>query len=439
MCGRIAQIESLENRTLFAVTVTEAMTPAGSQLQVAGTGSSDKITVLRVDRGYQITAQAGFTATYRGKYKSLSISTGRGNDRVVVSPLVTIPATVSGGAGDDTLVGGSGDDHLYGNGGKDVIYGEAGNDTLVATGGTTADVLTGGLGADGFWADQSATERVLDLSKAEANRGALHRVGAFLSTAVPQSTLAVGAAPLANLPDPAVHDADVSYVNYAGHPLFGASGPTANDVQQGDIGDCYLLATLAAVAQTDPAAIRQTVVDLGDGTYAVRFRRGGNDVYVHVDADLPSWSKNNLAYADFGADGSMWAAVIEKAFALYRSDEASYSSIDTGWMTEAFGALGLKSTSYDSAYAISGKLEEMLKQNEAITYATAEAPAGSNLMSYHAYSVDHVVRNTFGGISAVVLRNPWGTDGAGSDGSNDGYVTVSLANIAAAFSGVVAA
>ena len=39
----------------------------------------------------------------------------------------------------------------------------------------------------------------------------------------------------------------------------------------------------------------------------------------------------------------------------------------------------------------------------------------------------------------VRLRNPWGVDGAGSDGANDGYVTLTGAQALAAMSGAVSA
>ena len=71
--------------------------------------------------------------------------------------------------------------------------------------------------------------------------------------------------------DPKVTSGATGYKNFASpaHPLFGDGGPIADDVAQGDVGDCFFLATLASVAKVDPNLIRQSVVDLGDGTYAV--------------------------------------------------------------------------------------------------------------------------------------------------------------------------
>ena len=88
------------------------------------------------------------------------------------------------------------------------------------------------------------------------------------------------------------------------------------------------------------------MVDLGDGTYAVQFERGSATVYVRVDADLPTWhGGTTLVYADLGAQDSMWVAVMEKAFAYFRTGVADYAELDGGWMAEASTALGLGSTS----------------------------------------------------------------------------------------------
>jgi Ca2+-binding RTX toxin-like protein len=83
------------------------------------------------------------------------VNAGGGNDVVTVARAITVPVTMRGGAGDDTLVGGSGpdkliggdgDDRLVGGAGDDVLYGGAGDDVLI--GGPGNDVLIGGPGKD---------------------------------------------------------------------------------------------------------------------------------------------------------------------------------------------------------------------------------------------------------------------------------------------------
>jgi Ca2+-binding RTX toxin-like protein len=82
---------------------------------------------------------------------------GSGNDSVIISPKITIPATLRGGPGRDRLragggadkiVGGPGNDQLLGEGGNDWLFGGAGEDLLV--GGAGDDRLVGGPGPDFF-------------------------------------------------------------------------------------------------------------------------------------------------------------------------------------------------------------------------------------------------------------------------------------------------
>ena len=431
MAAHSASFEILEKRQLLSVTVAEASTAAGSQLQIFGTAGDDRITVNKTTTGYLVTAQNGFSQTWNGKYKSISINARGGNDKVVVGEAVKIPARIWGGAGSDTLMGGSGNDTIFGNGARDLLYGAAGSDTLVAVGGASNDRLSGGDGIDSFWMDNSAYEGITDVSTMEIARGAVHRIGSFFSTAN-ASDLGGG-----GLADPAVANGGVTYHSFSDHPLFASSGPSANDIEQGSVGDCYFLAALSAVAGTQPLDIRQMVTELPDGTYAVRFRSSSGDAYVHVDADLPVWSDATSApaYANFGAEGSLWSAIIEKAYAFFRTGAASYSSLDSGWMGDAFSALGLKNGGVYST-DLASKISDLLKSGKAVTYATADVPDGSKLLSNHAYFVVSVTINTFGG-ATITLRNPWGVDGAQTDGAEDGYITINASEAQLACSGVV--
>jgi hypothetical protein len=92
------------------------------------------------------------------------VNAGSGDDSVIVSNAVTIPVTMRGGAGGDTLVGGGGpdkliggegNDRLVGRGGNDLIFGGPGNDLIfggpgedMLRGGPGTDVLSGGSGAN---------------------------------------------------------------------------------------------------------------------------------------------------------------------------------------------------------------------------------------------------------------------------------------------------
>ena len=50
-----------------------------------------------------------------------------------------------------------------------------------------------------------------------------------------------------------------------------SSGATYTDIHQGNLGDCYFMASLGEVALKNQAAITNMFIVNGDGTYTVRF------------------------------------------------------------------------------------------------------------------------------------------------------------------------
>jgi Ca2+-binding RTX toxin-like protein len=83
------------------------------------------------------------------------VNAGPDDDTISVSREITIPVTMRGGPGSDTLTGGGGadklaggpgNDELAGRGGDDLIFGGPGNDSLF--GGPGNDTLRGGSGND---------------------------------------------------------------------------------------------------------------------------------------------------------------------------------------------------------------------------------------------------------------------------------------------------
>jgi hypothetical protein len=333
--------------------------------------------------------------------------------------------TIYGGSNDDVIVAGSKGNSLYGNGGNDRLVGGAGadrlfgvdgDDTFISIGGGQNDQAWGDVGNDSYWMDAESSETLNDPDASFSGGNRVHRVNAFyggVSRDLNGQDLA----------DP--YDAGWTR-NYRYNPLFGDGGPTMDDIHQGGTGDCYLLAALSATAKVDPEVIRQSVVDLGDGTYAVNFVDGyGQDVFFRVDADL---SYDHSAWS--ADDGSIWVPILEKAFTYLRDGQGTYGSIDGGWMREGFAALGYGAASvtasdFGNAAGLLNYINGELSAGKAVTFGTWGS-ASDPLVGRHAYVVDHMVRDSSGRLTGFVARNPWGIDNNNcTDGSDDGYVTVS--------------
>jgi Ca2+-binding RTX toxin-like protein len=113
-------------------------------IRIDGRGGDDQ---LRIDD-----SNGAFTDTI-----PTSIEGGPGND------------TITGGAGVETLIGGPGNDTIDGKGGNDVADLGAGDDSFVWDPGDGSDTIEGGPGTDAMVFDGSAADETFDLS-ANGNR-----------------------------------------------------------------------------------------------------------------------------------------------------------------------------------------------------------------------------------------------------------------------------
>ena len=430
------EMESLESRQLMSATFPVVTTPAvtgGLQLDVAVSGG-EQVRISSATGGLNVMS-GGTTQFYAGTFVSILATASTGDNRIIIDDSVTINGIIHGGTGNDTLMGGGGSDTLYAGTGNDLLIGGVGTDSLIALGGNV-DTLTGGAGVDTFWADTG--DVVKNVSAMERSLGAVHAVsGMTTDGASSMSTSAAVAASSATLPDPTV--SGLTYQSFAQDPLFSAAGPQETDIIQGSLGDCYFMSSLAAIAKTDPNQIRQDIVQLSDGTYLVRMNTGVQNVYEHLDAMLPATSGGSLSYAHLGGGNSVWVAMLEKAFAVFRNNANSYANVGTGgWMSEAYQAFGLKPNNVyfpASATALATQIQQELALNDAVTVGTGTVPAGTPMISSHAYSVDSVVTDSNGNITGINIRNPWGTVGISGYASNNGYVTVTPAQLFGAIVG----
>jgi Ca2+-binding RTX toxin-like protein len=159
-------------------------------LTVDGTDGSDRIALrlqvgdpglVEVDFGDDGSADFSFR---RDKIASIAVDAGAGDDFVRIDDsngtfTDTIPTTIDGGAGNDTLLGGAGAETLLGGDGNDLIDGNGGNDaasmgagddTFVWDPGDGSDTIEGGDGNDTMVFNGADVGERVDLS---ANNGRL--------------------------------------------------------------------------------------------------------------------------------------------------------------------------------------------------------------------------------------------------------------------------
>jgi hypothetical protein len=124
-----------------------------------------------------------------------------------------------------------------------------------------------------------------------------------------------------------------------------------------------------------------------------------------VDADLPGYGYSGNAYTSYAGltpDGELWVALVEKAFAQFRSGQNSYASIHGGWLTEAFSAIaGTYSTGRSTAGtadSVAQYIQQHLQAGHAVTAATLT----------HGYAVLGV--ESVNGAWQVRLYNPYGSE-----------------------------
>ncbi|MET0910817.1 MAG: C2 family cysteine protease, partial [Ilumatobacteraceae bacterium] len=107
---------------------------------------------------------------------------------------------------------------------------------------------------------------------------------------------------------------------------FGPEGtgtPALTDIDQGDLGDCWFLASLGAISQSDPGWITRHIRDNGDGTHTVTlYDRTGDGEYepveITVDGDFPVDADGDPVYSQPAAGNETWAMLYEKAFAQWK-------------------------------------------------------------------------------------------------------------------------
>lgn len=237
--------------------------------------------------------------------------------------------------------------------------------------------------------------------------------------------------------------ADVGYMNVTG-TLFGSNGPSYLDVQQGAVGDCWLLASLAEVAARDSADIQNmftyqgTGTDNGDtvGIYDVRiYDTSGAAHEITVDTELPGGGE----YYDQVNNGVLWVALAEKAYTeangkgwveTQYTGQDSYDALDGGYPSWALQAITGKSA---SDFAINpADAAAAWKSGKLVVLCTTPSTSNQYIVGDHAYAM---VGYNASSNTPFTMYNPWGTDANGDGwypGLYEGHLVYGQFNASAA-------
>ncbi len=238
-------------------------------------------------------------------------------------------------------------------------------------------------------------------------------------------------------------------------------GVDVTDINQGEVGDCYFMAGLGAVAVQDEGRIENMFTDNGDGTFTVRFFRDGVAEFVTVDRSLPvrvggKAGPDTLVFANNGQAAysttellmrvgtpaqpprtlELWVALAEKAYAqvnesgwlgIERDGTNSYHGVGDQispnfWDGEISNGDGLNGGFGDAAmrhiagvsttvntfwFTTFAELRQVFDSGKAITFATKQDLSEVvPVIGGHEYIVTgyNAVKQT------ITLRNPWGQD-----------------------------
>ncbi len=206
-----------------------------------------------------------------------------------------------------------------------------------------------------------------------------------------------------------------------------------NDPVQGALGDCYFIAAMSSVAWARPYAIINMIRPSGWGNeeqpiHKVNFFKdgAGSAQSVEVSEAVPvTKPSHNWVYARSLDVGETWPAIMEKAYAKWRTsnstDFPNYPTIAGGDPVMASAQIISGARTYVGHNGKTGddlwtfvRSHSLSKRtvNPMVAWTYGAQPAGTNyasakVVANHAYSIlgwEYMNNEKY-----IVLRNPWGT------------------------------
>jgi hypothetical protein len=291
--------------------------------------------------------------------------------------------------------------------------------------------LVNGNAANATWTGGAASSTALGNLAAGSSASQLAELTGkwFLGTDLPSSKVLMSG----------VSAFSVSY-STSSKALFGTSGPSMNDINQGYLGDCYLLSSLAEVAKQESGIISSMFTANGNNTYGVRFYVNGTAEYVTVNTSLADGG------SIFNSGSSIWASLAEKAYAQLQAGGVvtgnsvnygnSWSTIGNGGapemaLEEITGASAITDFDasggswakvvYNSSFGVNSYTTGNVTANVLSAIASDLAIGDDVILSSYTNATDSSGRTTLvadhamsvygydSSTGMLEIRNPWGT------------------------------
>lgn len=230
--------------------------------------------------------------------------------------------------------------------------------------------------------------------------------------------------------DPGPLDPDMPDVDVPGDVRNDPDAGDPSDINQGQIGDCWLLAGIGSVAQVLEREgkldefLEEHMRPVGDPPthWVVTLYEDGEPVEVTVEAKSTEGGVR-------GADGEPnWLSIYERAAAEHRG--GSYDDIDGGFSNEAMELMTGQSADKDGELNFDD-IEDKLADGQAISVGTEDVKDDdfdwvwesdevnrTDVVPNHAYVVVDVKTND-DGEKVIVLANPWGPSGGYLEDDDD--------------------